>query len=37
MKTMPIRTLSKTQSPEPMLEHTIRLRAFETLRPARNG
>jgi Protein of unknown function (DUF2934) len=29
MKTMPIQTLSKTQSPEPMLEHAIRLRAFE--------
>ena len=26
MKTMPIQTL---QSPEPMLEHAIRLRAFE--------
>jgi hypothetical protein len=29
MKTMPIQTLSKTQSPEPMLEHAIRLRAYE--------
>ncbi len=29
METMPIQTLSKTQSPEPMLEHAIRLRAYE--------
>jgi hypothetical protein len=29
MKTMPKQTLSKTQSPEPMLEHAIRLRAYD--------
>jgi hypothetical protein len=29
MKTIPVPTLSKTASPEPMLEHAIRLRAYE--------
>jgi hypothetical protein len=29
MKTIPVPTLSKTTSPEPMLEHAIRLRAYE--------
>jgi hypothetical protein len=29
MKTSPVPTLSKTTPPEPMLEHAIRLRAYE--------
>ena len=29
MKTITIATLSKTTPPEPMLEHAIRLRAYE--------
>lgn len=29
MKTIAVATLSKTTPPEPMLEHAIRLRAFE--------
>jgi hypothetical protein len=29
MKTMPVQTLSKAMPPEPMLEHAIRLRAYE--------
>jgi Protein of unknown function (DUF2934) len=29
MKTITVATLSKTNPPEPMLEHAIRLRAFE--------